>query len=94
MSYQVGMKVIIVEDCRHDLGNPATGQTATYVGGDPSGLFGTPRFLLQDGSYIYGCECWWQRVEKAGPLPEMQEQLEQTKAVLRAAFEDILGEDE
>jgi hypothetical protein len=93
--YIDGMKVVIIEDCRRELGSPATGQTATYVGKfdhetGQADEWGNPVFSLQDGTRIWGCECWWTPVENAGPLPEMQEDLEEHKAFLRAMFSDIL----
>lgn len=77
---QRGMKVLIVEDCRDGF---ATGQTATYTGESPAGLGPTPAFLLQDGSTILGCECWWTPVVEAGPLEHEQDTLQEGKKRLR-----------
>lgn len=35
-----------------------------------------PRILLEDGSRIWGCECWWKTVESKIPDDKLQEVLE------------------
>ena len=45
-----------------------------------------PRIRLEDGSVIWGDECWWRPAEDAPPLAEAQEDLEKHKTVLRYAF--------
>lgn len=64
-----GMLVLIDRDCRD---NPtASGQLAIYEGrfwlhngrryrGPKEHLLSVnPRFILKDGSRIWGCQCWW-----------------------------------
>ena len=83
INYAPGTKVIIIQDCRD--GGIATGQTGTYEGRfnvEGSGI-PNPRIRLQDGSVIWGYECWWNPVAMSGPLPQMQEELEAHKARLR-----------
>lgn len=89
----LGMKVVIIEDCRP--GHMATGQTATYEGDfpvDDSCAFPNPRMRLQDGSVIWGCECWWKPVEEAGPLPQMQQELEKYKEFVRGLLKEITND--
>jgi len=86
-----GTKVIIIEDCRD--GGIATGQTGTYEGRfEVEDFWPNPRIRLQDGSVIWGYECWWHPVDQAGPLPQMQAELEKHKAwcrdLLIAGLED------
>jgi len=82
-----GERVLIIEDCRE--GGIAAGQTGTYEGrfdfdtGQPDEFFGNPRIRLQDGSVIWGCQCWWRSVREAGPLPAEQVALEKHKVILR-----------
>lgn len=89
MATKPGDKVTIIEDCRE--GHIATGQTATFegyydleTGADRNAepWNGNPRMRLQDGSEIWGIECWWLPVEHAGPLPQMQEELEEHKRAI------------
>lgn len=90
--YEIGEHVLIIEDCRRDAQEIATGQTGIYEGhydletGQPDAIFGNPRIRLQDGSVIWGIECWWTPVRKAGPLPQEQEALEEHKAFLREVY--------
>jgi len=88
-----GDAVVIVEDCR--VSHIATGQTGTFegyydleTGADRNAepWNGNPRIRLQDGSVIWGIECWWRLVEDAGPLPQMQEELaEHKEMIIKAA---------
>lgn len=95
--YEIGEHVLIIEDCRD--GGIATGQTGIYEGffntttGQPDEFGGNPRIRLQDGSVIWGCECWWRPVRTAGPLPQEQAALEEHKAFLRDVF-SAMAEDE
>jgi len=88
MSFRTeNMKVVIIEDCRP--AGTAVGQTAVYEGDfsiEGIGQF-IPCFRLQDGSTIWGCECWWTRAENAGLLPKMQQALEEYKTHLRDVFD-------
>ncbi len=95
----IGQKVIVIEDCRP--GAIATGQTGTYKGEfdtttgqdrNAEPWLGNPVIQLQDGSIIWGCECWWTPVESAGPLPEMQADLEEHKVFLRELMATIANE--
>ena len=81
--YTIGNKVVIVKDCREE--EMATGQIGILEAGTymPSLAWPNPRIRLQDGSVIWGCECWWASVENA---PQMQENLEKQKALLRGVF--------
>ena len=80
--YAPGTKVVIIQDCRP--GGIATGQTGTYEGKfEVDDVWPNPRIRLQDGSVIWGYECWWNPVAMSGPLPQMQEELEAHKARLR-----------
>ena len=91
--YAPGTKVVIIQDCRK--GGIATGQTGTYEGRfnvEGSGI-ANPRIRLQDGSVIWGYECWWNPVSTSGPLPQMQEELEAHKAWLRDVFAAGLEEE-
>ena len=84
----IGERVLIVKDCRS--GGIATGQTGIYEGRHPRPESGweNPRIRLQDGSVIWGCECWWTSVRSAGPLDQEQKLLEKHKAKLRAVIAD------
>jgi hypothetical protein len=89
MSGIIGERVLIIEDCRD--GHIATGQVGIYEGlFDPetmtAALLGNPRIRLQDGSVIWGSQCWWRPVREAGPLPQEQAALEEHKTIIRAAF--------
>jgi hypothetical protein len=67
-----GMLVRIAKDCRPE--GAATGAEAVYEGlfdsksgrrcKGPRGL-GMPRLLLEDGSRIWGCECFWLPLKEA-----------------------------
>lgn len=93
--YTIGERVLIVEDCRRDAQGIrqgiATGQTGIYEGrfDAPSGCFESPRIRLQDGSVIWGYQCWWNPVQTAGPLPQEQVKLEKTKEFLREVLADL-----
>ncbi len=86
-------RVRIIEDCRP--GGPATGQFATYLGKfdyethepDPTG---NPRFLLDDGTEIWGCECWWSSEVGEGTtaLAAAQADLQVKKRELLAAIKE------
>jgi len=63
-----GISVRIAKDCRK--GGSATGAVATYEGlfnsrterrlkGSRAGEQGMPRLRLEDGSTLWGYECWW-----------------------------------
>lgn len=56
-----GTRVLIARDCRDE--NTATGQYGIYEGhfpyGDDPEKFKNPRIRLEDGSVIWGIECWW-----------------------------------
>lgn len=63
-----GISVRIAKDCRE--GSPATGAVAIYEGlfnsstgrrlkGSRAGEQGMPRLRLEDGSTLWGFECWW-----------------------------------
>lgn len=84
--YETGDQVLIIEDCRD--GHVATGQTGTYEGmhPHPDGGWENPRIRLENGTAIWGCECWWTPIEKAMPLEEEQATLEVHKAFLRWLF--------
>jgi hypothetical protein len=57
--YQPGIRVIITMDCRQ--GSPATGQLGVYEGDFLyEDSFENPRIRLDDGTCIWGCECWWE----------------------------------
>lgn len=44
-----------------------------------------PRIRLEDGSIIWGAECWWKPLDKASPtLEEDKQELEEQKDFLRA----------
>lgn len=92
-----GDKVVIIEDCRAR--HIATGQTGTFEGyydleteadRNAEPWAGNPRIRLQDGSVIWGIECWWCLVEQAGPLPQMQEELAEHKEMIIKAAEVFL----
>jgi hypothetical protein len=87
----IGEHVLIIDDCRD--GGIATGQIGIYEGYfDPetgtqvTDWPGNPRIRLQDGSVIWGYECWWTPVRVAGPLPDEQRALEAHKTIWRAAI--------
>jgi hypothetical protein len=42
-----------------------------------------PQIHLDDGSVIWGIECWWTPVDGAPPLEEAQRQTEETKSLFR-----------
>jgi len=96
--FVIGEHVLIIDDCRD--GGIATGQTGIYegyfdldTGEQTEGWPGNPRIRLQDGSVIWGCECWWRPVRTAGPLPAEQAALEEHKADLRAVLELFVDDD-
>lgn len=84
---EIGELVLIIEDCRE--GSIATGQIGVYEGMHTLSDDGmeNPRIRLQDGSVIWGIECWWAPVRTAGPLPQEQQALEEHKASLRELFD-------
>ena len=55
---EIGARILIVKDCRDDV---ATGEIAIYEGKFRYSDFAphNPRFRLDDGSKIWGIECWW-----------------------------------
>lgn len=75
---RVGTKVVIIDDCRPS--HRATGMKGVYEGEfmvqieDNGGLveFPNPRIRLEDGSVIYGIECWWKPVDDGYTLEESQ----------------------
>jgi len=83
--YECGMQVLIIEDCRD---GSATGQIGTYEGMHlrPDGGWENPRIRLQDGTAIWGCECWWTPVKDAEPLELEREKLYKHKLFLRWLF--------
>ena len=88
----IGEHVLIIDDCRD--GGTATGQTGVYegcfdldTGAQLDGYPGNPRIRLQDGTEIWGYQCWWRPIRNAGPLQDEQEALEIHKDLLRAALE-------
>ena len=48
-----------------------------------------PRIRLEDGSVIWGCECWWGPVVDGLTLEKAQEQTENTKIALAALIEAL-----
>jgi len=66
---------------------PTTEIWPLWTGGEHGERFAmvmdNPRFILPDGSKIWGAECWW-REESAGPvdLPAEQAGLEKQKIAL------------
>lgn len=82
---RVGTKVVIIDDCRP--GHSATGKNGVYEGEflvsikDANGLveFPNPRFRLEDGSVIYGIECWWKPANDGFSLEESQRLLKQAQ---------------
>lgn len=87
-----GDKVRIIEDCRD--GIPATGQEGIYEGRFPipsneDRYPDNPRIRLDDGSVIWGAECWWENVtDDMAPLEEAQERVE----AYREKFAYVLDE--
>lgn len=78
MRLEKGSKVMIIEDCRE--GNKATGQIATLEGYfEIDDDLESPKMILEDGSVIWGYECWWQLAEEVDDLKEAQIALEATK---------------
>lgn len=90
-------KVLIIEDCRGDDVPSATGQVGTLDGNESvewssEETLQTPRIRLPDGSFIYGCECWWELYDPERELKDAQAEIEQEKAFFRAAvlaFEEL-----
>ena len=54
-----GTRVLILKDCREE--ETATGELATYEGKFKHSEFAAnnPRLRLDDGTVIWGIECWW-----------------------------------
>lgn len=74
----IGDKVRITEDCRP--GGTATGKTGTYEGMFPApDGFDNPRIRLEDGSVIWGAECWWGSADT--PTTEAVEQTQNMKEI-------------
>lgn len=90
MDYQPEIKVRIVEDCRRE--NNKTGQVGVLEGyfTSPGGLHHNPRTRFEDGSVLWGCECWWELVENMPSLEESQVQLKQNRAKLREVIDDMM----
>jgi hypothetical protein len=69
MMTKQGTEVVIMQDCRD--GGEATGQIGIYEGEftvlidfmDEKITANSPRIRLQDGSVIWGAECWWSKLE-------------------------------
>ena len=86
---EIGTRVLIIADCRRE-GKDAAGQVGIYDGEEPfAGDLTTPRIRLPDGSFIYGCECWWTPADEAASLEEERENLREHVERLR---QKILGE--
>jgi len=45
--------------------------------------YDNPRIRLEDGSIVWGCECWWTEVEDGMTLETAKAQTEETKDFLR-----------
>ena len=87
----IGARVLIIEDCRE--GGIVTGQTGIYEGEfRVEGLsFPNPRIRLQDGSVVWGCECWWKPVSEAGALIHEQKALREHKLIYRRLWHRFAG---
>lgn len=98
-----GVRVRILKDCRDNVPS-ADGQIGTFEGyfvyddvtsTEPLSTIerftkgGNPRIRLEDGSCIWGIECWWDEVEdKAPPLRVAQVMLDQKIKEFRNDLED------
>lgn len=88
MKIEPGTRVRIIQDCRD--GSTATGQYGVYEGDFPIDIEGddepfmNPRIRLDDGSEIWGIECWWDEAKDAPPLDKAQSALEKHKEYLCA----------
>jgi hypothetical protein len=45
-----------------------------------------PLILLDDGTEIWGCECWWDMAEHVDDIARAQEELEELKQMMREAW--------
>jgi len=52
-----------------------------------------PRIRLDDGSVIWGAECWWGPIVEGLTLEQAQKQTEQTKKVLNTLCQALLEKD-
>lgn len=92
MRLEKGSKVMIIEDCREN--GEAAGKIATIEGYfEVCEDFESPKMILEDGSVIWGYECWWQPAEEVEDLEQAQIALESVKAFYRAMV-DIVSEQE
>ena len=57
------------------------------------GVNNNPRILLEDGSVIWGAECWWGTADDAPPLEEAQAQTEELKEAIVGVMK-IVSEEE
>ena len=67
-----GERILIVGDCREELTATATGEIAIYEGHFHYSDFApnNPRFRLDDGSKIWGIECWWIKESETRDMEE------------------------
>lgn len=49
-----------------------------------------PLFLLDNGSYIWGMECWWTFAQDARTQEELQEQVERNIEGIRKTLERVV----
>lgn len=78
-------------------GRPATEAWPLWDDGEQPGdrfamVMKNPRIRLDDGSIIWGCECWWGKADEGVTLEDAQEQTEEMKQLLRDVYE-ALAED-
>ncbi len=91
------MYVLVSQDCRDE--PTATNQVAKYEGrfdtltgrryrGPRADLRSNPRLLLQDGTYIWGLECFWIPVRDAMNVYRRMGKIEEANRLwaLRCAF--------
>lgn len=100
-----GDLVFIVQDCRP--GAVASSQVARYKGrfevrpgvrrarrytGARAGNQGSPLFQLKDGTFIYGCECFWTTKDEARAAHEAVGLLDRFYEILREWRGDSLNQ--
>lgn len=89
MTQFIPIRVRIIEDCRE--GKNATGQYGMYLGDFPVDILGDNPFIrLDDGTGIWGYQCWWRDADQCADLEQEQTLLEEHKREMWRSFAYIL----
>jgi len=76
---EIGQRIYIIDDCRSDPVFSATGKYGTYEGLEAKTDYACPsaKIRLDDGTIIWGCECWWKtaNLDQGEDLEDEQQKL-------------------